>query len=178
MALAALTGSKWRVGRTLKVKFLAGEAGIQEKVAQYAKLWEQHANLSLDFGNHSDADVRIAFELGQGSWSWVGTEAAAISRQEPTMNFGWLTASTPDSEYERVVCHEFGHALGCIHEHQHPEAGIPWDREAVYAFYAGPPNNWSRAMVDNNLFRRYERDQTQFSPSTSSRSCFMQSPTH
>jgi len=39
---------------------------------------------------------------------------------EPTMNYGWLKDDTDDVEYRRVVIHEFGHALGAIHEHQNP----------------------------------------------------------
>ncbi len=79
------------------------------------------------------------------------------------MNFGWLTPTSSEEEYRRVVVHEFGHALGCIHEHQHPEAGIPWDREAVYRYYMGPPNSWSREEVDHNLFQKYDQTITNFS---------------
>ena len=79
------------------------------------------------------------------------------------MNFGWLTRSTAEDEYARVVTHEFGHALGCIHEHQNPATDIPWDKEAVYAYYQGPPNFWTREQVDANLFTRYAADITQFS---------------
>lgn len=162
-ALAALTGVKWRNGRTLKVSFMGGEPGMHETVAHFARLWEPHANIRLDFGDHNDAQIRVAFELNGRSWSWLGTQALTISKDEPTMNYGWLTPDTGETEYERVVCHEFGHALGCIHEHQHPEAGIPWNKEAVYAYYAGPPNHWPTDTVDHNLFRRYSRTQTQFS---------------
>ena len=38
-----------------------------------------------------------------------------------------------------------------------------WDREAVYRYYQGPPNYWTREQVDINLFTRYEGDITQFS---------------
>jgi hypothetical protein len=88
----------------------------------------------------------------------------ALSRpiSQPTMNYGWLTPNTEDGEYSRVVIHEFGHALGCIHEHQSPAANIPWDKEAVYRYYAGPPNNWTRAQVDLNLFQRYSQSSMQF----------------
>ena len=37
------------------------------------------------------------------------------------MNYGWLTPSTRTSEYQRVVLHEFGHALG--HDSRAPEPG-------------------------------------------------------
>lgn len=78
------------------------------------------------------------------------------------MNLGWLTRGTADDEYARVVQHEFGHALGCLHEHQNPAASINWNVEAVYRYYMGPPNNWSKEDVDSNLFEAYARDKTQF----------------
>ncbi|MCB0108238.1 MAG: hypothetical protein KDE53_20095, partial [Caldilineaceae bacterium] len=95
--------------------------------------------------------------------SYIGTDALAVTKDQPTMNFGWLTPATPDEEYARVVIHEFGHAIGCIHEHQNPATNVPWNKEAVYAYYAGPPNNWSRQQTDVNLFTRYSATVTQFS---------------
>lgn len=78
------------------------------------------------------------------------------------MNYGWLTTVSTDAEYSRVVLHEFGHALGAIHEHQSPGAGvIPWDKEAVYAYYAR--QGWSRSRVDQNIFNRYAAATTNFS---------------
>ncbi|HEX6863981.1 MAG TPA: peptidase, partial [Thermoanaerobaculia bacterium] len=113
-------------------------------------------------GDSPDAEIRIAFQK-DGSWSYIGTDNLVIPKNQPTMNFGWFTTSTPDEEIERTVVHEFGHALGCIHEHQHPAAGIPWDKEAVFRYYMGAPNNWTRAQVETNLFQRYSATQTQFS---------------
>ena len=52
-----------------------------------------------------------------------------------------------------MVLHEFGHALGAFHEHQSPDVEIPWDREAVYDYYA--QQGWSRLQVDRNLFEAY-----------------------
>jgi len=162
MELAALTGKLWQNGRTLRVRFLDGPAAVRAKVETIAHIWSQSANITFEFGDLADAELRVSFNQ-RGSWSYIGTDALAIPKAEPTINFGWLTTSSSDDEYNRVVLHELGHALGCIHEHQNPSASIPWNKEAVYAYYAGPPNNWSRADVDNNLFRTYSRSLTQFS---------------
>lgn len=160
--IAVLTGKKWQNGRTIRIRFLDGTPSLHARVEAMARQWELHANLRLDFGNHADPDVRIAFTPG-GSWSYLGTDALGVPPDEPTMNYGWLTDSSSDDELSRVVLHEFGHALSAIHEHQSPEANIPWDTEAVYAYYSGPPNNWTREQIDHNIFLRYSRTITNFS---------------
>ena len=68
------------------------------------------------------------------------------------MNLGWLDNA--------VVLHEFGHAIGLGHEHQNPVGGIQWNKPAVYAELAGPPNFWPPEVVDHNLFNTYSREQT------------------
>jgi len=161
-ALAALTGKLWKTGRTLRVGFLDGDLAVQERVAKYAHEWTRHANLTFSFESGADAEIRISFAQ-PGSWSYVGVDALSVPAGRPTMNLGWLSASTDDEEFSRVVIHEFGHALGCIHEHQSPAAGIPWNKPAVYEFYSGPPNYWSKQQVDTNIFERYSEEITQFS---------------
>jgi hypothetical protein len=163
LSLALLTRTLWKPGRVLRVRFLDGEPVVKNKVEQYAHQWEQYANIQFAFGDDPDAEIRISFSHDPGSWSYLGVDALTIPKNQPTMNYGWLRANTPNEEYSRVVIHEFGHALGCIHEHQNPVANIPWNKPAVYRYYAGPPNNWSQAQVDLNLFNRYSQDQTQFS---------------
>jgi hypothetical protein len=79
------------------------------------------------------------------------------------MNYGWLEPDSSDDEYFRVVLHEFGHALACIHEHQNPAGGIPWDEDRVYAYYGGPPNHWEKARTFQNLLKKYDGELTQFS---------------
>ena len=71
------------------------------------------------------------------------------------MNFGWLPAGTSDIELRRVVLHEFGHALGLIHEHQNPQGGIKWNEPAVIADLSGPPNKWDKATIRSNVLNHY-----------------------
>ena len=162
LELAALTAKKWDNGRVLHVRFLDGDPLVQEKLQPFAHQWSDFCNITFVFDNDPDAEIRISFKA-KGSWSYLGTDALSIPGNEPTMNFGWLKPQTADDEYARVVIHEFGHSLGCIHEHQNPVTDIPWDKEVVYAYYAGPPNNWDRAKTDSNLFRKYSKDISQFS---------------
>ncbi|TFG69233.1 MAG: hypothetical protein E4H27_07300 [Anaerolineales bacterium] len=50
-----------------------------------------------------------------------------------------------------------------IHEHQHPEAGFTWHRDAVIGYYSGPPNNWPVSKVEHNVLNRYDKTTTQYS---------------
>jgi len=158
--LALLKNNMWTRGQGLRVGFLSGSSVLQGRVQAVAKEWEQYCSLSLHFvPNPGDADIRIDFSP-DGSWSFVGTQCKQAPAGSATMNFGWLTEDSDDDEVHRVVLHEFGHALGCIHEHQHPAANIQWNKQAVYAYYMGPPNNWTKEQVDHNIFETYSKEVT------------------
>jgi hypothetical protein len=152
----------WENGKRVRVRFLDGDSAVQQKIANIAPEWEQFTNLELDFVRDGAAEIRISFRDVGFSWSTVGTDAVSRPRTLPSMNYGWLRPNTAEREYRRVVLHEFGHALGMIHEHQNPEAvgRIPWDRPRVYAYYAR--QGWSQQDVDDNIFDVYERDDTNF----------------
>lgn len=161
--LALVIGKKWANGRVLRVRFLEGDINIQRKVEEYAHKWEEFANIKFVFGNDPNAEIRISFDPESGSWSWIGTDCLTIPKNQATMNYGWFNANTTDHEYSRTVLHEFGHALGLVHEHQSPPANIPWDKEKVYEYYAKEENGgWSREKVDNNIFRKYSKSETNF----------------
>lgn len=163
---ALLLSAKWEPGESITIRFLEGDQGLKDRVASVAKEWTRpgRANLDLVFVEEGDADIRIAFKPGTGSWSHVGTDCRTIAADKPTMNYGWLTAASSDDELRRVVLHEFGHALGLIHEHQNPEEPIQWNKAAVYADLSGPPNNWSEAKIDNNMFKAYEPEDLAATP--------------
>jgi serralysin len=155
---ALLNEFRWEPGTTVRAVFLAGERSLRDRVAAVAQEWTgpDLANVELRFVEDADADLRIDFVPGDGSWSYLGTMAHQIPAGQPTMNYGWLTPDSDDDELGRVVRHEFGHALGLIHEHQNPNRPIAWNRAAVIAALSAPPNSWDEATIQHNIFDSYD----------------------
>lgn len=55
------------------------------------------------------------------------------------------------TETKRVVMHEFGHALGLLHEQSYPGA-VKWKKtDSVYQYYQ-ETQGWTREQVDFNVF--------------------------
>lgn len=150
----------WTAGQPLSIGFLGGSPRLRDRVFETARRWtngdEGGANLSFQRSDNPEtADIRIAFDPDGGSWSHIGIYARRIDSDKPTMNLGRATEETPDRDFASVVLHEFGHALGLLHEHNHPNAVLHWNKDAVYADLMGPPNNWSKATIDFNVFESY-----------------------
>lgn len=157
---AFLKASMWTPGEIIKIAFLDGDPAVQARVRREAVKWTRNeggpANLTFSFiPDPNNADIRISFKFA-GSWSVLGKTCRQVTpKTSPTMNYGWLTTASTDAEVERVVLHEFGHALGLVHEHLSPNVSVPWDKPRVYADLGGPPNNWDAAKVDTNMFNAF-----------------------
>ncbi|EJT74191.1 hypothetical protein GGTG_08036 [Gaeumannomyces tritici R3-111a-1] len=160
--MAMVSDYMWTPGETIRIKLLGGTSNVQKMVKKYARGWLEHANLKMNFVKRGDADIRVSFIKGGGSWSVIGTSCRNVPKDQATMNFGWFTDTTPEMEFSRTVLHEFGHALGCIHEHQSPAGNIPWDKKAVYKYYK-QTLGWDKPKVRRNIFKAYSIDITQFS---------------
>jgi hypothetical protein len=82
---ALLDEFKWNAGTTIRVAFLEGDPELRAKVQLVAEQWvgPGMANLSFQFGEDADADVRVAFEQGNGSWSYLGTMCQQIPLNAP-----------------------------------------------------------------------------------------------
>lgn len=136
-----------------------GDERQKQAVRQAFTIWK-NLGIGLEFqevNDPSEAEIRIGFEglstNSGGSWSYVGRDAIdfVTNPRERTMNFGWDLTTPYGGD---TALHEIGHALGFPHEHQNPLAGIVWDEPAVYRYFGGPPNNWSRETTEHNIIRK------------------------
>lgn len=146
----------WKPGRTLKIAISRYDEDLFQAVKAAASKWLPYVNLTFDFVELSDNDMEYEGDIrvylaphydGTGG-SEIGTDALAVPAHRPTMFLG-TDYSSP--RFELTVIHEFGHALGLLHAHQHPDANIPWDKEKTYELYL-QKFGWSRAAVDLNIF--------------------------
>jgi len=152
----------WANGRTLKIAFIDNtDNEHKQKIIDAAVQWLPYINLSFDFVDGLEGDIRITTKNNVNS-SILGTDALLIHPDWPTMNLG----VKPDHEdFEVIVIHEFGHVLGAMHEHQHPEANIPWDKPKVYEFYQNREMNpLSKEAVDRNLFAPFNTIEAIYTP--------------
>lgn len=133
--------------RNLPVYFFEGSRTLQTKILKYANKWGKSAGIKFSrTTSAANAFIRVALQPGQGYWSYLGTDCRLIPRQRQTMNLDSFTVDTSDSEFDRVVCHEFGHALGFPHEHLRAAEIRRMDPEKVIAHFMAT-QGWSRQEV-------------------------------
>lgn len=184
------SGRIWRPGSIVTVAFHGGSDERLAKIATIAEEWTNHCNLKFSFKDENGrgfrrwsrtdatltADIRVSFDE-HGYWSLIGADSRderLVGPGEASLNLEKFDESLPRN-WEAIVLHEFGHAIGFHHEHQHP--GVPCDfrwedddgyvltrnalgefvpdgenrRPGIYTVLSGPPNEWSRAKTAFNL---------------------------
>lgn len=158
----------WARGRTLKIEFLKSPPPfITQPIIDAAKKWLPHVNLKFEFEfvSSGPSDIRIGLNEHL-NWSELGTDALLIAQGMATMEFNvrelFGPAVKPLPELERIVLHEFGHMLGAVHEHQHPDAHVPWNEPLLSSLLKQA--GYSEPLIRQNFLDTYEAADFRYSP--------------
>jgi hypothetical protein len=137
-----LAGAAWR-SPVVTVCFWNGKKNIQDYVMQYANDWTKYAAIKFSYQTHgqnnicadaNSANIRISLDAKDprdlyvneedsrtGDWSYPGN--VDLHKYLVTMNLADVEKDRLDDPHwtHHAIRHEFGHALGLMHEHQRKE---------------------------------------------------------
>lgn len=131
--------------QVITVAFQSGtKTATRNKVLEHANAWSRFCNKSFAYSK-TDPMVRVAFG-GGGYWSYLGTDLLGIPANEQTMNLQGFDGQMPESEWSRVVRHEFGHTLGFPHEHSREEIITLLDYNKTIDYFR-KTQGWSKQDV-------------------------------
>ncbi len=171
----AAATNRWNRER-LKVVFVDGAgdeySALRKQIEVAAKQWESFANIRFDFqgvgrknsnGDLVDRDIDIAIQLESEQFfrkrtyqSACGPDAHSKTRATPPAPSMWLIfpLDTKADEIRRITLHEFGHALGLIHENKRPDVPIQWNRRAVLDYYKF--TGWNDEKIEEQVIEPFD----------------------
>lgn len=158
----------WTPGKTLKIAMYNASDEAIDAVRVAASEWLSFVNLQFDFVTGDIGDIRIFLNPANGvQGSEIGTDALIDDiggtdeqRRGPSMFLNWVPG---DKRFRYCVLHEFGHALGAEHAHQHPDSQIPWDVQSTYR-HCAQSYGWDKNAVDKNILPLPQSDQHTYEP--------------
>jgi hypothetical protein len=144
--------STWARGATLRVRFLDDEASAAD-ILKIANEWTTDLTVHFVLVTSGPSHIRVK-TTGIRLSSLIGKQPESTS-DRPTMELGGLTTARNPAERRAFILHEFGHALGALHEHQRLGARLTWQTEVVYKYFEDK-YGMSRVDIYRNVMRPFD----------------------
>ncbi len=153
-----LYAKEWQKHANLTLKFVSDTARYSNLRVKLGKGYGHNSAVGTEANFRSQSEQTINFD----TLYFADTDyyAAQLKKKglQPPYNLNQLITlmrSDPNHwnipELRRVVMHEFGHALGLLHEQSYPGA-VNWKKtDSVYNYYM-ETQGWDRDKVDFNVF--------------------------
>jgi serralysin len=168
---AYLNSVKWKPGQTITVGFMRDKYFNADCVQTVQDVVNStiapHVNLKFVWDAPiSESMIRISFGPPGTNSSWIGTGALRIDKSLPTMNLGSMSYGCGKNKH---IIHEFGHALGMIHEHLRGDTSIKYDCPKMTSYLTGKPNFWSCKTIQDNVLDlksvgEYDKSYSEYDP--------------
>ena len=139
-----LKSALWPNYHTILVCFMDGKKVGRNHVMDTFQEIVKLTNLTVkELSNCSERspDIRISFQT-IGCYSYVGRQSVYVisndkGKNKPTMGLCGVDLRSQSNYYDGVIRHEILHALGAIHEHQHPDSDCSslFDKKAIMSRY-------------------------------------------
>lgn len=154
---------KWSQNTVIMVYFYDGATPVANRIVRIANEWHQYGNISFRLTPYLyNAMVKVSF-AAKGYGSAIGKECVQPEYDtDPSMYLQGMDTLRDPVVFRRIVLHEFGHVLGLEHEFSNPTVAIKWDSTEVYKYYL-KYNNWDTAMVDQQIFKRLDPENKDYS---------------
>ncbi len=142
----------WDVGKVLYVKFLNGSPQIHSRIMTIAKQWEQYGNLTFQFVDSGQAQIRVGLHAEGYVSSMLGTMANIVPEDEANVLID-TSFFTSVSSMEAIVLHLFGHVLGFQHEIKVPLTGRSWNRKNIDKYFDS--FGWTQEEIQKKVIDVY-----------------------
>lgn len=151
----------WPQHSTIRVSLL----GMTEEQKNFTKKqickWAPHINLCIQFTDRPDGHIRIKADNNIiGGYSDIGKDSA--SDEEASMVVGFRDGLNAFAG--GTITHEFGHALGLRHEHQHPDTNLDFNPKLIHERAVKSIPDVTLEEVKVNVIGKLPRDTVITSP--------------